>query len=56
VVAGLGLAFLAGRVLHGLQFVLDRPGFALRMWGMVLTLSATGVAALGAIGHGLAGS
>lgn len=55
VVAALGLVFLAGRVLHGAQFVLDRPGFAFRMWGMILTLSATGLAALGAIGHGLAG-
>ena len=54
VVALLGLAFLVGRVLHGLQFVLDLPGFAFRMWGMILTLSATGLAAVGAIGHGLA--
>jgi uncharacterized protein len=54
VVAALGLVFLAGRVLHGLQFVLDRPGFTFRMWGMILTLSATGLAALGAIAHGLA--
>jgi uncharacterized membrane protein YecN with MAPEG domain len=53
VVALLGAVFLAGRVLHGLQFVLDRPGFTMRMWGMILTLTATGLAALGAIGHGL---
>lgn len=53
-VALLGAAFLAGRVLHGLQFVLDRPGFALRSAGMVLTLVPTGLAALGSIGYGLA--
>jgi uncharacterized protein len=53
VVGLLGTAFLAGRVLHGLQFVLDRPGFTFRMWGMILTLTATGLAALGAIGHGV---
>ncbi len=55
VVALLGLFFLVGRVLHGLQFVLDRPGITFRMWGMILTLTATGLAALGAIGHGLVG-
>jgi uncharacterized membrane protein YecN with MAPEG domain len=54
IVALLGTAFLAGRVLHGLQFVWNRPGFTWRMWGMILTLAATGLAALGAIGHGLA--
>ena len=53
VLALLGLAFLTGRVLHGLQFVLGRPGFSYRMWGMILTLGATGLAAFGAIGHGL---
>lgn len=53
VVALLGAAFLAGRVLHGMQFILDRRGFSFRMWGMILTLGATGLAALGAIGHGL---
>jgi uncharacterized protein len=55
VVAVLGIVFLAGRVLHGMQFLLNRRGFTFRMWGMILTLSATGLAALGAIGHGLAG-
>jgi uncharacterized membrane protein YecN with MAPEG domain len=54
-VALLGATFLAGRVLHGLHFVLDRPGFALRAAGMVLTLVPTGLAALGAIGFALAG-
>jgi len=54
VVAVLGTVFLAGRVLHGLQFVLNLPGFTFRMWGMILTLGATGLAALGAVGHGLA--
>ncbi len=53
VVALLGAVFLTGRVLHGLQFVMDRPGFAFRMWGMILTLSATVLMALGAISHGL---
>ena len=54
VVALLGVVFLAGRVLHGLQFLLDRPGTSYRMWGMILSLTATGLAALGAIGHGMA--
>ncbi len=53
-VALLGAAFLAGRVAHGLHFVLDRPGFALRAIGMVLTLASTGPAALGVIGLALA--
>lgn len=53
VVALLGAVFLAGRILHGLQFVLDPPGFTFRMWGMILTLSATGLAALDALGLGL---
>jgi uncharacterized protein len=55
VMAALGLVFVAGRVLHGLHFVLDRRGVTFRLWGMILTLSATGLVALGAIGHGLAG-
>lgn len=53
VVGVLGAAFLAGRILHGLQFVLDRPGFAWRSAGMVLTLITTGLAALGVIAHAL---
>ena len=51
VVALFGATFLAGRVLHGLHFVLDRPGYALRAAGMVLTLGATLLAALGVIAH-----
>ena len=53
VVALLGATFLVGRVLHGLQFLLNRPGFAFRSVGMVLTLVPTGLAALGAIGQAL---
>ncbi len=56
VVALLGIVFTVGRVLHGLQFLLDRQGFSFRMWGMILTLGATGLAALGVIGHALVGS
>lgn len=54
VVAVLGATFLTGRVLHGLHFVLDWPGFALRAVGMTATLVSTGLAALGAIGHAVA--
>lgn len=45
-VAALGGAFVVGRLLHGLHFVLDRPGYALRAGGMVLTLLPTVLAAL----------
>lgn len=54
VVAVFGAVFLAGRVLHGLHFVLNRPGYTLRMWGMILTLAATGVAAIDVIWNGVA--
>lgn len=54
-VALLGAAFLIGRLMHGLHFVLDRPGIAMRSIGMVLTISMTALAALGVIGHALAG-
>ena len=54
VVAALGLVFLIGRLLHGPHFLLDGSEMGFRLWGMILTLSATGLAALGAIGHGLA--
>lgn len=51
----LGLAFLAGRIIHGVHFFRIRKGFSMRFWGMIITLTTTGLAALGAIGHGLAG-
>lgn len=55
VVGALGVMFLAGRMMHGAHFFKIREGFQLRFWGMILTLMATGLAAIGAIGHGLAG-
>lgn len=55
IVGGLGVIFLAGRLLHGIHFFRLRDGIQLRFWGMILTLLATGLAALGAIGHGLKG-
>lgn len=55
VTAGLGAMFLVGRVMHGVHFFRIREGYGLRFWGMLLTLIATGLAAAGAIGHGIAG-
>lgn len=55
VVAALGAVFLIGRVMHGVHFFKPRKGFQLRFWGMILTVGATALTALGAIGHGLAG-
>ncbi|MEM9059429.1 MAG: MAPEG family protein [Pseudomonadota bacterium] len=50
----LGLAFIAGRLLHGVHFLKIRKGGLMRVLGMVLTFTTVGVAALSAIGHGLA--
>lgn len=55
VLAPLAIAFLAGRVMHGAHFLLGRRDLTFRVWGMVLTLATTVLAAIGAIGHGLAG-
>lgn len=54
VLVALGLLFTIGRVMHGLHFFEDRDSFSLRFWGMLMTLMAIGVLALGAIAHGLA--
>lgn len=54
VVWALGLFFLIGRVVHGTHFFKLRKGFKMRFYGMIMTLIAIGLAALGVIGHGLA--
>ena len=48
-----GIAFIAGRLLHGLHFN-GYIGFQARPIGMMLTLLTTGVLALGLIAHSLA--
>ena len=50
----LGGLFLFGRVLHGVHFFEVRDGFRMRFYGMLSTITATALAALGVIGHGLA--
>lgn len=55
VLVALGLLFLVGRVLHGVHFFKIRKGFAMRFYGMLMTLIATIAMAVGAIGHGIAG-
>ncbi|MEM7056424.1 MAG: MAPEG family protein [Pseudomonadota bacterium] len=42
----LALAFITGRVLHGVHFLKARKGIELRFYGMIITLLATGVLAL----------
>ncbi|MEL6999505.1 MAG: MAPEG family protein [Pseudomonadota bacterium] len=49
----LGLAFIAGRLLHGIHFFKVRQGGMMRVLGMVLTFLPLGATALGVIGHGL---
>ena len=48
-----GLAFIVGRLLHGLHFN-GLIGFWARPVGMLLTLLTTGVLALGLIAHAIA--
>ena len=50
----LGALFLAGRLMHGVHFFEVREGFRLRFYGMLSTIIATVLMALGALGHGLA--
>ncbi|MEM7745705.1 MAG: MAPEG family protein [Pseudomonadota bacterium] len=53
VLAVLGAVFTLGRFLHGVHFLRNSPGLRLRFWGMIMTVLATALMALGAIGHGL---
>lgn len=46
-----GLFFTVGRVVHGLHFLKIRKGFQLRFWGMLITVLATALLAVGLIGH-----
>lgn len=52
-VHGAGLAFIIGRLLHGLHFN-GKIGFWARPVGMLLTLLTTGVLALGLFAHAIA--
>lgn len=54
IVGALGALFLAGRIVHGVHFFEVREGFKMRFYGMLMTLIAIVLTALGAIGHGLA--
>ena len=49
----MGLALLAGRVLHAVGFASTPQKFILRQLGMVLTLAVMALAALGLLGHAL---
>lgn len=53
VLVAVGLMFGLGRVLHGVHFLELREKITLRFYGMLLTVIATALMALGAIGHGL---
>lgn len=49
----LGVALVAGRVIHGLYFFRGASELALRAIGMGLTVLATALLALGLLAHGL---
>ncbi|MEM8597123.1 MAG: MAPEG family protein [Pseudomonadota bacterium] len=51
-----GLCLVAGRLAHGLHFVLGRKDVTLRAVGMSLTILVTGIMGIGLVGHGLIGS
>lgn len=46
-----GMAFLAGRVSHGMNLLGILPGLQFRAIGMGLTVTTTGLLALGVIAH-----
>ena len=54
IVAALGTLFTVGRLMHGVHFFKIRKGFMLRFWGMIMTITAIGLTALGVIAHGVA--
>lgn len=47
----LGGIFTLGRIVHGVHFMKARPGITLRFVGMILTIIAMTMAALGLIAH-----
>lgn len=49
----LGVAFTLGRALHGWYFAHPGVTWRLRFYGMLLTVTAIGAAAIGLIGHAL---
>lgn len=51
----LGLALLAGRLIHGICFLQGGRDMMLRGLGMMLTMGMIGLTALGLVGHGLVG-
>ncbi len=52
-VHALGLALLAGRILHPLGFAATPQKFILRQFGMILTLAMIALSALGLLAHSL---
>ncbi|MBY8974186.1 MAPEG family protein [Rhodobacteraceae bacterium NNCM2] len=48
-----GASLVAGRVMHGIHFLKERESLALRMWGMILTVTPIFLMALGLIGHAI---
>lgn len=50
-----GIMLVVGRVMHGLHFRKQQKTIFLRFWGMLLTIAAIGLMAVGLIGHGLVG-
>lgn len=51
----LGMTLVAGRAMHGIHFRETRPGITLRFWGMLMTVVAIALMALGLIAHSLIG-
>lgn len=55
VLHALGIMLVVGRVMHGLHFRREQKTIFLRFWGMLLTIIAIVLMAVGLIGHGLTG-
>ncbi|MEM6905845.1 MAG: MAPEG family protein [Pseudomonadota bacterium] len=50
----LGLLLVAGRVMHGIHFLQGRQALTFRFYGMLLTIIAIALLALGVFAHGVA--
>ncbi|MEM7669536.1 MAG: MAPEG family protein [Pseudomonadota bacterium] len=51
----LGILLVVGRTMHGIHFRETRQGITLRFWGMLMTITAIALMAIGLIGHSLIG-
>ncbi|MGF1553948.1 MAG: MAPEG family protein [Paracoccaceae bacterium] len=49
-----GLAFTAGRLIHGWHFLAARTDFRFRMIGQAVSMTVLGLLAVGLVAHGLA--